>query len=962
MANDDIGSVWRKSDLHLHTPVSFDYSNKAITPKQIVNTLVENGISLVAITDHFFICPEFISNLRKEAGDKICFLPGVEFRSDLGDNAVHIIGIFSEKSDLNQLSINVQALTKIYQKDLSNRKTMESKYCNHMEVIEFIKEHSGVVSIHAGCGRHGSLETISNYSSCTRTLKTDYLNDNVDILDVTKDQHVDDYTNIVFPSIGKILPIIIGTDNHNINSYELKVPCWVKCCAYFDGLKQIIHEPKDRVFLGDIPHSLENIANNPQNYIKKIQINKKDDSKLGDKWFDKKELPINSGLVSIIGNKGSGKSALVDIVALLANTHQNMHSFSFLNQKQFNHPKYGKAKHFNATMEWCSGEKTGPIQFDANIDHLKNERATYLPQKFLEELCNESDGVSVFQNELHKVIFSHIPESETLDKDSMEQLISYVTEEITERTTETIGYLKSVNSEIVEIEEKMSEEYKIKIRNQYNEIVNVFKETVKRKPKTVTPPNSDDHDNPANKTLKEELCALSNESSELKDIIEAKNKDLKQANREMVCAEKILLSIQNFIIKTDKFKEDISTELAEIGIKIEDVIRSTVNTDKIRHYLEQKRTTIDSIKKELDIFVENSLKYRLKKKNERIVELTNLLTKDEKKYQDYLSERIHWRENLLKLKGSAEEPGTIIYLRGKLNSLLTLPDILEAKKIRRKDICKDIYKNLDELKQKYEHYYHTVKVFIANSKSVFGEAFDLDFSVTMEESNFESKFFEMIDQSRVGSFCGKEQARNRLKNFLQSSDFETFEGMYSFIDGIIDMLSKDYRNNFVPIKNVPSQLSKNSTMEDVYNLLFSIGYIQPKYQLVLGGKNLEQLSPGERGNLLLVFYLLIDKSTYPLLLDQPEDNLDNQTVYKILVPCIREARKKRQILMVTHNPNLAVVCDSDQIIHTDILKDNQNEVVYTLGAIENEKINAKLLDVLEGTRPAFCLRESKYFV
>ena len=89
-------------------------------------------------------------------------------------------------------------------------------------------------------------------------------------------------------------------------------------------------------------------------------------------------------------------------------------------------------------------------------------------------------------------------------------------------------------------------------------------------------------------------------------------------------------------------------------------------------------------------------------------------------------------------------------------------------------------------------------------------------------------------------------------------------------------------------------------------------------------------------------------------------NLDNQTVYDILVPSIKEAKSRRQIIIVTHNPNLAVVCDADQIIHASLDKDDGNRVAYTCGAIENPEMNRKVLDVLEGTRPAFENREWKY--
>jgi len=65
--------------------------------------------------------------------------------------------------------------------------------------------------------------------------------------------------------------------------------------------------------------------------------------------------------------------------------------------------------------------------------------------------------------------------------------------------------------------------------------------------------------------------------------------------------------------------------------------------------------------------------------------------------------------------------------------------------------------------------------------------------------------------------------------------------------------------------------------------------------------------------------------------------------------------------MVTHNPNLAVVCDAEQVICAEIRKDQGNEVRYVSGSIEDPMINRKIVDILEGTRPAFDKREAKYF-
>ena len=128
----------------------------------------------------------------------------------------------------------------------------------------------------------------------------------------------------------------------------------------------------------------------------------------------------------------------------------------------------------------------------------------------------------------------------------------------------------------------------------------------------------------------------------------------------------------------------------------------------------------------------------------------------------------------------------------------------------------------------------------------------------------------------------------------------------------------------------------------------------------MAGQIPRQLSPGERGTLLLVFYLLIDKRDVPLIIDQPEENLDNQTIATMLVPAIKFAKNMRQIVLVTHNPNLAVVCDADQIVHAEIDKSNNNRITYTSGAIEYPPVTEQIVDILEGTKPAFDLRDAAY--
>ena len=126
-------------------------------------------------------------------------------------------------------------------------------------------------------------------------------------------------------------PCIHSSDSHTFS--EMFCPdkdrhTWIKADPTFYGLRQILNEPEDRVFVGDIPPSLTRAGRNATRIIKTVEVKKTAAATTTEKWFDT-SLPLNNELVAIIGNKGSGKSALSDILGLLGNTPR-YESFSFL--------------------------------------------------------------------------------------------------------------------------------------------------------------------------------------------------------------------------------------------------------------------------------------------------------------------------------------------------------------------------------------------------------------------------------------------------------------------------------------------------------------------------------------------------------------------------------------------------------------------------------------------------------
>jgi hypothetical protein len=306
--------------------------------------------------------------------------------------------------------------------------------------------------------------------------------------------------------------------------------------------------------------------------------------------------------------------------------------------------------------------------------------------------------------------------------------------------------------------------------------------------------------------------------------------------------------------------------------------------------------------------------------------------------------------------GTPDEPGTIAFLEKSLNDLDALPTRLRELERQRRRKTLEIFKEKRRLQAYYEGYYGAVQDFLQKHRLSAKGAFKVTFTVTMAQSGFGERFLSQINKRKLGAFAGVEDGALRLKELMDATDWNSARSVTRFCERLVAMLKHSAGVN----REVHEQLLDSDGVQALYDSMFALDYLAPIYRLTWDGKGLEQLSPGERGNLLLIFYLLVDRDDIPLIIDQPEENLDNQTVVKTLVPCIQDAKRRRQIVIVTHNPNLAVVCDAEQVIYAEIRKEQDNEVTYVAGSIEDPTINRKILDVLEGTRPAFDQRDSRY--
>ena len=125
------------------------------------------------------------------------------------------------------------------------------------------------------------------------------------------------------------------------------------------------------------------------------------------------------------------------------------------------------------------------------------------------------------------------------------------------------------------------------------------------------------------------------------------------------------------------------------------------------------------------------------------------------------------------------------------------------------------------------------------------------------------------------------------------------------------------------------------------------------------GVTFDDMSDGEQMLSLLEMIFKFDDYNYPVLLDQPEDDLDSRAISTTVVDFLCSEKQNRQILVASHNANIVVCGDSENILVSSKKAGAPPSFYYANGAIEQPKINKEILEILEGGVDAFELRRKK---
>ena len=753
---------------------------------------------------------------------------------------------------------------------------------------------------------------------------------------------------------------------------------WIKADPTFEGLKQITYEPEERVFVWEKPKILERVKNNKTKYIKSIKINQIDwyDEKKW-VWFKNQEIELNKELAVIIWNKWNWKSAIADMLWMLGKT-TNYEYFSFLNKDRFH--KNQLSKNFKWTIVWENDNEESLI-FGDQIQQNSIEKVRYLPQNYFNNLTNELD-TKKFTETLENVIFSHLEESKKLGKPTFSDLKNYKSNTTNSEIEEIKLRLRKINKKIVKLEKQKKPEELEKIKNKIiekEEELKVQKDLLE----DLKNPNEDTELWKEKQEKFEHINSLNNKIEKIDNEIEEVNNNISKLEIDKQNLQNFLWDLNSFKTKILDYKNKNREIYKDLWLNIDEIVGLKIQENKMTDKRESVEKEIIELKNkltnkatlswtqdpELKKKIENnSLIIEKERLLEEIEDIKKDLSKKEKEYQDY-TEKVKKINNRIKeINGNKDNNDTLEYYKYTLKYIsekdeswkTNLQKELDSLVEGRLNLSLGIYKLKKEIIDLYKEFKKPIDDKVEENQEFLSEGSQININVKFFiKQDFNKNFLNFINQSKRWSFNWKIEWDQLLKEIYNYKDLNDEKIIVEILNNFVDYLLFDKR------KDEKEPLERNifeqvTDLEDFYNYIFSLDYIDTNFELKSWEKTLNELSPWEKWTLLLIFYLMIDEEWIPLVIDQPEDNLDNQSVFSMLSTFIRKAKKKRQIIIVTHNPNLAVWADAEQIIYTKIDKDKWNTFSFESWSIENPIINNHIVNILEWTMDAFIKRKLKY--
>ena len=556
-------------------------------------------------------------------------------------------------------------------------------------------------------------------------------------------------------------PCIHGSDAHSYES--LFEPAegrklWIKADPTFLGLRQLLYEPEWRVHIGDEPPFLSRVSQNATRYMTAVSFERTQQAKQGETWFSG-DLHLNHGLIAIIGNKGSGKSALADILALLGDTHVSEH-FSFLTKDRFLAPKTMLGDMFRAKVLWLSGQEVSRRLSEA-VDRTGPELVKYIPQNYLEAICSElrESREGRFDGELKEVIFSHVSDAERLGKETLAELIEYVTNEKKDRISQLVTQLKNVNTTISALEDQLTDEYRRSLEGQLEQRRAELKAQDEVKPGEVKEPSQDPQEQQAMEVVKQELSELVDQAQRLDGQITAQQEQLREAARQIAATDRLLTRIDNLERQVTAFHAESVDDGNVLSLDIKKLVTLTVNRQPIVDAKTNANERSQSARNLLAAETAGSLANQRGEVSGKTEATRSKLDQPNRVYQEYLHQLANWQKRRNEIEGSAEVAISVRGLEAKLAALSAVPSMIREGKDRRSAHVQEIFRTKEQLLADYRKLYSPVQDFIYRHP-VSQQQGALEFSASITVDGIVEGLLGKIHQGRKGSFQGEQEGRD----------------------------------------------------------------------------------------------------------------------------------------------------------------------------------------------------------
>ncbi len=975
------GSLWHRWDPHIHAPGTILSDHYPVTDgwEQFLSRIETSDppVKALGITDYYSTATyeEVLNQKRNGRLQNVeLIFPNVELRLGVGTGAGSPVNIHLLVSPDHPDHV---ALTKSFLSNLEFEALSERYRCTPEDIVRLGRAHDGSIQDDRKALEVGSNQfkvDLANLRAAIRGSKWAQENILIAVAASKGDgtaglqgdaslarlrREIEAAANIIFSGrpgdrtfwlgqgalskddltreYGGPKPCLHGSDAHRpdrVAQPDQDRRCWLKGGLNFETLRQACLEPEIRVFIGTTAPP----GASPSQVISSIKVESAP-------FLKTPELPLNPGLVGIIGARGSGKTALADFIAVSAQAMSPaQNKYSFIHRAE-EHLEGAKAE-----LTWEDDTVSEALLGSLDPSSVSDEPfVRYLSQQFVERLCSAEGLTDELLIEIQRVIFLAHPTEDRLGATDFKQLLDLRAESARLARSHFEGELRALSREFVSEREK-----KASIEPLKKTLAGLEAQILKTKADQV---------------------ALVGRSGGSQDRLDAYNKiaaalQSKRSQYEQLDRRKNAIQILASEVARERaqgFAETLrQLKLRHLEAQIPDALWSRFELQYSGDVDDALKTQLDAVSAAMLALAGQSVAIEGHDQNQSFLPdgtaldklSIALLSAEAKRLEGLIGVDTQAARALTNLNSKiAADEGQAAKLRLQIAAAELAPARLEEIREERRKAYSEVFDALiNEQNELIGLYAPLKKRILAES----GSAAKLSFTVKrlVDFEAWAERGENLLDLRK-----GSTLKRGSLSELAQAKLAPAWEsGSATDAASALADFRKDYDKALIECcpyaaDNPADEANIRQWSGDVSAWLYSADHIQIAYGIQYDGVDVERLSPGTRGIVLLLLYLVIDTDdARPLMIDQPEENLDPKSIFDELVDRFREAKQRRQIIIVTHNANLIVNTDADQVIVATCGPHRQGqlpEISYASGGLEDTGIRRSVCNILEGGEDAF---------